>query len=288
MIDSFDRLKLADAAPRGSEPPESVLTLEALLVDIDERAGYMPIDTQVPETDSRDRQTMRRGWLAAAVAFGVVLLFGALTILLMSQGDVADPAEEVTPTTEALSAELQVTYDTALETIDVFNSGDIDAWMRMFRQDGAFWGLQISGTHVQEFIAFRMGLGEQIAVDNCVPHLDGIRIECAASYTGDLGSTWADSWIVRSDERGRVLDIQQFDRTGDDPGDLITAMGLWIQEAYPDVWQGVFVAAGDCSLDLDSPNCFDGTWYGTADTARELVRLADEFFAQSDTYPLGG
>ena len=114
MIDSFDRLKLADAAPRGSEPPGSVLTSEALLMDIDERAGYMPIDTQVPEAPLKDKRETRRGWVAAAVAFGVVLLFGAITILMMSQGDVADPADDETPTTVALSADLQVTYDTAL------------------------------------------------------------------------------------------------------------------------------------------------------------------------------
>jgi hypothetical protein len=288
MIDSFDRLRMADAAPRGSEPPGSVLTLEALLVDIDERAGYMPIDTQVPDTATKDTRSTRRGWLTAAVAFAVVLLIGIGAVLMMSQGSVVDPSDEVTVTTEALSAELQVTYDTALEAIAVFNSGDIDAWMKLFRQDGAFWGLQMSGTHTKEFIEFRMALGEQITVDSCVPHLDGMRVECAASYTGGLGSIWTDNWIVRSDEKGRVLDIQQSGRIGDDPGELIAAMGVWIEETYPEVWESVFVAAGDCSLDLNSLNCFNGAWYGTADTALELVRLADEFFAQSDTYPLGG
>lgn len=294
MIDSFDRLKLADAAPSGSEPPESVLTLGALLMDIDERAGYMPIDTQVPEAAQRDAKTTRRGWLTAAVAFGVVLVFGAVTILMTSQRDAADPAEEVTVTTEALTAEQQVWHDAALETIDVFNGGDIDPWMKMFRQDGAFWGFQMSGTHVQEFIEFRMALGEQIAVEECSLYAyDDRKIDCTVSVDSEFfskaGFDLGDGqWIVKSDERGRVLDINQSGLQDRPVGPLMKAMSLWIQEAHPDVWEGVFIAAGDCSLDQPSPNCYNGVWYGTVDTARELVRLADEFIAQSDTYPLGG
>jgi len=132
MIDSFDRIKLADAAPRGSEPPATVLTLEALLVDIDERAGYMPIDTRPMEAETPEKNRKPSGWLAAAVAFGVVLLFGGIIALTMTNLDSSSPPADggETVTTVALTAEQQVRYDTALETIAVFNSGDIDAWMR--------------------------------------------------------------------------------------------------------------------------------------------------------------
>ncbi|MCL1595674.1 MAG: hypothetical protein M3132_15110 [Actinomycetia bacterium] len=298
MIDSFDLIKLADAAPSGSEPPGSVLTFETLLVDIDERAGYMPIDTQVPDTTPNQTKKTRRGWFTAAVAFGVVLLLGAMTILIMNETGDVPPADDDVTTTEAatttvtLSAELQVTYDTALRTIDVFNNGDIDSWMKMFRQDGAFWGLQMSGTHIREFVEFRMASGEQLVVDTCVPHTDGRRIACTVTIVNDLFTaaglpTHVAEWIVGSDEKGRVLDImQESDLGGDEIEDLIAALGLWIRDTYPDIWQEVFVAAGDCSLDQDSPNCVNGEWYGTPETSRELLRFVDEFVAQSDVYPL--
>lgn len=295
MIDSFDRIKLADATPRGSEPPETVLTLEALLVDIDERAGYMPIDTRPMEAETPEKNRKPSGWLAAAVAFGVVLLFGGIIALTMMNLDSSSPPADggETVTTVALTAEQQVRYDTALETIAVFNSGDIDAWMKMFRQDGAFWGLQMSGTHVREFIEFRMAGGEQLIVDTCVPNFDGERITCKVTIVNDLFTTAGltphmSDWIVKGDEKGRVLGIAQAGDLGREPTELVTAMGLWIRDTYPRVWEDTFVAAGDCSLDQDSPNCFNGEWYGTSETAQELLRLLDEFVAQSDIYPLGG
>jgi len=296
MIDSFDRIKLADAAPRGSEPPETVLTLEALLVDIDERAGYMPIDTRPMEAETPEKNRKPSGWLAAAVAFGVVLLFGGIIALTMMNLDSSSPPADggETVTTVALTAEQQVRYDTALETIAVFNGGDIDAWMSLFRQDGAFWGLQMSGTHIVEFIEFRMALGEQIAVDECSPYeYDDTKTDCTVSIENDLFAKAGidlgeGQWIIKSDERGRVLDINRAGLQDRPVGPLMKTMSLWIQEAHPDVWEDVFVTAGDCSLDLGSPNCYNGVWYGTVDTARELVRLADEFIAQSDTYPLDG
>jgi len=139
-----------------------------------------------------------------------------------------------------------------------------------------------------------MALGEQIAVDECSPYeYDDTKTDCTVSIENDLFAKAGidlgeGQWIIKSDERGRVLDINRAGLQDRPVGPLMKTMSLWIQEAHPDVWEDVFVTAGDCSLDLGSPNCYNGVWYGTVDTARELVRLADEFIAQSDTYPLDG
>lgn len=301
MIDSFDRLKLADSAPSGSEPPESVLTREALLVELDERAGYMPIDTQLPEAVPRDPKTTRRGWLTAAVAFGVVLLFGAVTILMMNQAGDAEPADEITSTTLTLSAEQQVAYDAAIGAITTFNSGDIEAWMKLFRQDGAFYGTQMSGSHTRDFVAFRMAINEQVVIDRCEPIADTLpaseSVKCFVTTTEDLkgraGFAYEGIWIVKSDERGRLLDINQTDadgRTGsDDPGEYIAAMGFWVQDTYPEVFAETFAAPIGCppnSEFSDQLNCFPGEWYATPETAKILLELEDEFLAQSDEYPV--
>ncbi|MEN8040638.1 MAG: hypothetical protein ABFR95_03955 [Actinomycetota bacterium] len=290
MIDSFDRLRLADAAPRGSEPPESVLTLEALLGDIDERAGYMPIDTRVPETERRDAQTTRRGWLAAAVAFGVVLLLGAATILMMN-GDQGVPpvTPEVTPTTQALSSQEQEQVDAVYAAVAKFNEGDVNAWVDSFREASTFTGRQISSSYVRHLLGFRMMLGEEITVEECTLTDDG-KARCSLTSVDALGL--ADGgvnefvWTVKSDN-GRLLEVTE--THNDDWRSAVSLMGAWVKDAHPEVWANSLEPPDSCSW--PGGNVSDGfygelncmgraslpNWEATAESAASLRDLVDEY-----------
>jgi hypothetical protein len=270
-----------------------VLTLEALLMDIDERAGYMPIDTQVRETAPRDKRKTRRGWLTAAVAFGVVLLFGAMTILMISQRGDADPAEEVTVTTEALTAEQQASVDTAYAAIASYNAGDVNAWVNSFREASTFTGRQISSSYVKDLLGFRIALGEQIEVVQCVPDANG-------SVTCDLTSTDAISdvnrapsefaWTIESED-GRLLGVTESGHSGWRAD--VTAIGSWVEDARPEVWLSALGGADGCRPPGGSPgggyfgalNCMGHlghTWSATPVAAETLLGLVDEYKAQLD------
>ena len=286
MIDSFDRIRSADPAAPGTELPDTVLSQDALLVMIDEKAGIMP--TQTPLKPVEAPQQRRRGWLVAVAAFAaVIVVVGA--VLALRQGGDEPPAEEVTTSTVVeLTTEQQAQVDRASEIMDIYNEGDLVRFTNLFQESAGFQGFAITGSHVQRSLAFRMGIGETYTVIECRP-LDNVRFEdvvCDMARSDSLsGDVVEESWRMGLADNGKLTMVRV--TTAQRP--IVVAMAEWIHDAYPEEWSSV-LAVDSCNT-IDHMDCkassFDGItkkWRLSAEAAVLMLGLRDEFVAQSGEF----
>ncbi len=281
MTDSFDRIAFANPAPQGTDLPGALMSTTALLDIIDERAATMPVETKPIRTRETEKPTSaRRGWVVAAVAFGVVLIVGAIFIVLSRQSQEIPPAEQDTTTTvasqsaDALSPEMEAKVARADEIVAIWNDGDLQAFNNTFQESAPFgsvkWGtVTVTVSKTQRYLAQRMALGDQRS-GNCEPAPDGERVSCTLTSVDDLGGplgvTTPISWTITLSDNGKITALTTTERIG-----IVypmNEMAKWLKAAHPDVWE---------ALDWNGPGIGDPE--GLAAT---LLEYRDEFVAQSE------
>ncbi|VAW03598.1 hypothetical protein MNBD_ACTINO01-1407 [hydrothermal vent metagenome] len=275
MTDSFDRIAFANPAPQGTDLPSALMSTTALLDIIDEGAAIMPVETTPIQTRETDKPTStRRGWLTAAVAFGVVLVVGTIFIVLSRQSQEISPAQENTTTTvapDAMSPEMAANVARANEIIAIWNEGDLSAFNNTFQESAPFGKVTESTSDVQRYLALRMVLNDQRTGD-CAPSGSGQAIRCELMSVDDLGGPLGIStpvnWRLTLSDSGKITALSTTERVG--MVFPMNEMAKWLKAVHPGVWE---------SLDWNGPGIGDPE--GLAAT---LLEYYDEFVAQSDEF----
>ncbi len=290
MTDSFDRIAFANPAPQGTDLPGALMSTTALLDIIDERAATMPVETKPVRTRETDKPTMtRRGWLTAAVAFGIVLIIGTIFIVLSRQSQEIPPATEITTTTvatetteatEALSPEMVKKVARADEIIAIWNEGDLTKFANLFQESAGFGGNVVSSSNIQRHFALSMALGEQ-RTGECVPHADMERVSCELTavndFGGPLGVSTPISWTFTLADSGRITQLGSTE-IAIDAGGVIWEMILWLTIERPDVFDTLM-----SELNMRGPGIGEQD-----EVAKILLEYRDEFVAQSGEYSYTG
>ncbi len=190
MIDSFDRIRSANPAPRGTDLSSALVSTTALLTMIDERAATMPVETKPVQTRKTEKPTTtRRGWLTAAVAFGILLIIGTIFIILSRQGPEIPPAEE---------------------SIAIWNEGDLSTFANLFQESAEFAGYAVPSSNIQRHFALSMALGEQ-RTGECLPQADTERVGCELTavndFGGPLGLIKPISWTFKLSDNGKITKL---------------------------------------------------------------------------------
>lgn len=186
-----------------------------------------------------------------------------------------------TVTTAAESANIQI----ARESMAVWNTGDIDAYLGFFADDGVIVSWPAHSAQVREGLEYFVTLGNQVVVDECEEWEDGT-VHCLGSETDDLsGPAGA---VVDAEWRFWITDgrIVRYSAAAHDESALYFVIDMiwWLESAHPDVWESTFALAERCPM-REVYNCRD-TWNLNGETAAALLEYAPEFIAQSDKYPL--
>jgi hypothetical protein len=185
----------------------------------------------------------------------------------------------VTTTTETLSLQI------ARDSMEVWNTGDIDAYLGFYADDGVIVNWPAHSDQVREGIEYYVALGNQVTIDDCEEWEDGT-VHCLGTETDDLSGLAGAT--VEAEYRFWITDgkITRYSAAlhGESALYFVVEMIWWLESAHPDVWESAFALEERCSMD-DVYNCRD-TWYANPETAAALLEYAPEFIAQSDKYPL--
>lgn len=168
---------MANPIPDPGNPPVTVVTAAAVLLELEDRSGTM--QTQEPITTTPPSQRRRNGLIAAAAAFLVVLIAGVAIVLASATGDETTPITEppTTVTTVAPTTTVAAAVPTREEAVAgwaaVTNDGDLDAALAWLADDVECF--VPGGPTCDDFLGYLIAIDAEIVFTECTvftePHL---------------------------------------------------------------------------------------------------------------------
>lgn len=290
------QLAEADAFAPELDLPESARPSSVALSQI---RRSMNMDAKQLTRTPESKQRKQRGWLVALGAAAVVIVVAGLAIAFSRIGGETPPATTPSTTVSEFTPDQQAQIDAAIALIDVFNEGDVSAFSNRFQESAAFNDFAVSGSAVQRAIAFRMGIGEQVEVDECLPGT-GVTFQdvvCSVRLTDNLRPDEAgptdDRWVFGVSDSGKATMIRTSRSGGVSPqqSPLVIAMGEWMYREHRDVFDGTLAADCDTpapqpTLDCVSAVTDDGVllWGLSQEVAALLLDYREEFLASSTDF----
>ncbi len=134
------RFRMANPIPDPANPPVSVVTAAAVLLDVEERSGTM--QTKEPITTPTRTRRRRNDLIVGAAAFVAVLVAGIVIVLVTATGDESTPATEpsttvttAAPTTTLAALPVPTREEVVAGLVAAVNDGDLDGAMARISED---------------------------------------------------------------------------------------------------------------------------------------------------------
>lgn len=293
LVDSNPVPDVGELQPAPLRPPH--------LHVVDSRRDDMQTQTR-PETTPAPRPAapvLRRRWVPALAGAAAVIAVIVAAILLFGSDEPDTPPVITQPTSStALLGTAGLTEaeqdQRARQMIADWNAGDVAAFFDHLADGGSVYESDATDPAVRLDLAFYMGLGQEVIVQECGPYdlqaedgtllqsgFDSGRFECSTITTdqlsGPAGIETGVQWLFRFSEG----DLQSIEFYAADvlPSifGVMEEMAAWIETTHPDVWAATFATEQRCS----DFNCYDGNWAASPEAAEEMLRLAPEFLAQA-------
>lgn len=172
---------------------------------------------------------------------------------------------------------------------DALNAHDVEAYASYWAEGAQGWGPYIwrnskavvGSPEMEKGFEQRRAWGGQFAVSDC--ELVGETVTCHETWDdpvfGVAGITWDTDAMYLFDDQAKITAMSHSEYTSSEWSPFTQAFGPWMRSAHPEIADTYVVAGFDGSLIWDN-------WFATPESVAEVIRLIEEFVAQSDVYPL--
>ncbi|MDJ0792567.1 MAG: hypothetical protein QNJ71_11790 [Acidimicrobiia bacterium] len=252
-------------------------------------------------TDTTSRPaTHRRTPGSAAIVTGIAVLVAlaslAFAVFALEGGEALEPADgagasalrSATPASAPRTGSGYGSYPSpgersvlGAELVALWNAGDMDAFTDRFQESSGFKGYAVTGSHVQRYLAFRAGVGDQLTIDACEP-VEERWIHCTMTGSDALADRAERmrevEWRIEFSERNAVTRLETYDGVKGDT--LVREMAGWVRSNQPDVWEDVFVVEGGCD-DRSELDCMrlNPAWRVSGEVAEVLMSAREDYQA---------
>ena len=171
------------------------------------------------------------------------------------------------PTTTTEPLEFQI----ARESMEVWNTGDLDAYLAMFGEGAIIGAFPAHSESVRDGLQFFMTLGDQTVLEECEEWAGGrtrcheISLDDLSGPVGGLVDAHWDFWITDGMITKLTASTQDASARW-----FVVEMSSWLQEAHPEVWGSVFAVTAECGYH-DQYNCWE-SWSSNPRDCRCIAR----------------